>query len=55
MHSFSQATSDRQIDYDGYLGLDNIEQSPEVTNVETAQRKKSVWVMFVMFNDWILE
>jgi hypothetical protein len=27
---------------DGYLGLGNIEQSPEVTNVETAQRKESV-------------
>jgi hypothetical protein len=40
---------------DGYLGLDNIEQSPEMTNVEIAQRKESVWVMFVMLNSWILE
>jgi hypothetical protein len=37
------------------MGLDNIEQSPEVTIVETVQRKESVWVMFVMFNDLILE
>jgi hypothetical protein len=37
------------------MSLDNIEQSPEVINVETAQRKESVWVMLVMFNDWILE
>jgi hypothetical protein len=37
------------------MGLNNIKQSPEVTNVETPQRKESIWVMFVMLNNWILK
>jgi hypothetical protein len=34
-----------------FLGLDNIEQSPKLTNIEITRRKEGVRVMFATSND----